>query len=135
MTLPSPRPQIWCGAGVNLSGGRTKDGGSIVGASVFYGGDEEPPQDAPKDEIERLSLELKVRRKGGDQKIFIFRLIIIGDMCNKYSFPFLLLKLKLYSFHLLPQESEDRVSSSEERLLSSLVWICTSTHAISKVRQ
>ena len=28
--------QIWCAAGVNLSGGRTKDGGDIVGASVFY---------------------------------------------------------------------------------------------------
>ena len=28
--------QIWCAAGVNLSGGRTKDGGDIVGASIFY---------------------------------------------------------------------------------------------------
>lgn len=28
--------KIWCAAGVNLSGGRTRDGGSIVGASVFY---------------------------------------------------------------------------------------------------
>ena len=32
--------QIWCAAGVDMSGGRTKDGGSIVGASVFY---HEPP--------------------------------------------------------------------------------------------
>jgi hypothetical protein len=28
--------KIWCAAGVNLTGGRTRDGGSIVGASVFY---------------------------------------------------------------------------------------------------
>merc|ERR1719412_3427225 len=31
-----PGMKIWCAAGVNLSGGRTKDGGDIVGASVFY---------------------------------------------------------------------------------------------------
>lgn len=28
--------QMWCATGVNLSGGVTKDGGEIVGASVFY---------------------------------------------------------------------------------------------------
>ncbi|KAK0133088.1 C-Jun-amino-terminal kinase-interacting protein 4 [Merluccius polli] len=28
--------KLWCAAGVNLSGGKTRDGGSIVGASVFY---------------------------------------------------------------------------------------------------
>jgi len=28
--------QVWCAAGVNLSGGKTKDGGNIVGGSVFY---------------------------------------------------------------------------------------------------
>lgn len=28
--------QMWCATGVNLSGGVTKDGGAIVGASVFY---------------------------------------------------------------------------------------------------
>lgn len=27
---------MWCATGVNLSGGITKDGGAIVGASVFY---------------------------------------------------------------------------------------------------
>jgi len=27
---------MWCATGVNLSGGVTKDGGEIVGASVFY---------------------------------------------------------------------------------------------------
>lgn len=34
--------QIWCAAAVNMSGGRTHDGGDIVGASVFY---HEPPPD------------------------------------------------------------------------------------------
>ena len=29
--------QIWCAAGVDLSGGKTQDGGSVIGAtSVFY---------------------------------------------------------------------------------------------------
>lgn len=27
---------MWCATGVNLSGGVTKDGGAIFGASVFY---------------------------------------------------------------------------------------------------
>lgn len=27
---------MWCATGVNLSGGVTKDGGAVVGASVFY---------------------------------------------------------------------------------------------------
>ncbi|XP_051171638.1 JNK-interacting protein 3 isoform X2 [Leptopilina boulardi] len=31
-----PGMKIWCGAGVNLSGGKTRDGGSMVGGSVFY---------------------------------------------------------------------------------------------------
>ncbi len=34
--------QIWCAAAVNMTGGRTKDGGDIVGASVFY---HDPPPD------------------------------------------------------------------------------------------
>ena len=55
-------PQIWCAAGVNLAGGRTRDGGAVVGASVFYdtpqieGGDA-----AAKDDVDRLDKELKVR--------------------------------------------------------------------------
>uniref|UniRef100_A0A8C5TUV9 Sperm associated antigen 9 n=1 Tax=Malurus cyaneus samueli TaxID=2593467 RepID=A0A8C5TUV9_9PASS len=28
--------KLWCAVGVNLSGGKTRDGGSVVGASVFY---------------------------------------------------------------------------------------------------
>jgi len=50
---------------VNLTGGRTKDGGNIVGASVFYSDPpdvaQEPRKDT-KDEVERLNQELKVSR-------------------------------------------------------------------------
>lgn len=37
LNLNDPGMKIWCAAGVDLSGGRTKDGGSAIGASsVFY---------------------------------------------------------------------------------------------------
>ncbi|XP_076446416.1 C-Jun-amino-terminal kinase-interacting protein 4-like isoform X4 [Babylonia areolata] len=55
--------KIWCAAGVNLTGGRTRDGGSIVGASVFYSN---PPQELDhevKDEVDRLDKELKDHEK------------------------------------------------------------------------
>uniref|UniRef100_A0A8C9TDH8 C-Jun-amino-terminal kinase-interacting protein 4 n=1 Tax=Scleropages formosus TaxID=113540 RepID=A0A8C9TDH8_SCLFO len=61
--------KLWCAAGVNLSGGKTRDGGSIVGASVFY-----------------------------------------SDVAG---------------------EQEKELRQHEE--LSSLVWICTSTHSTTKV--
>lgn len=53
--------EIWCAAGVNLTGGRTRDGGSIVGASVFYSTPTNKPSE-PKIEdsdVEKLSQELK----------------------------------------------------------------------------
>lgn len=31
-----PGMKIWCAAGIDLTGGQTKDGGSMVGSSVFY---------------------------------------------------------------------------------------------------
>ena len=61
--------QIWCAAGVNLQGGRTRDGGSIVGASVFYTnsrlegeekGEGEMPEKTTCTEVEKLDKELKV---------------------------------------------------------------------------
>lgn len=37
LNLNDPGMKIWCAAGVNLTGGRTQDGGSAIGASsVFY---------------------------------------------------------------------------------------------------
>lgn len=32
----SPHMKVWCASGVNLNGGFTKDGGCMVGASIFY---------------------------------------------------------------------------------------------------
>ena len=84
--------KIWCVAGVNLTGGRTKDGGDIVGASVFYSA---PPPEEHKaeeeDEISRLDAELKEGASLGLE------------------------------------------AAEADQQLSSLVWICTSTHSISKV--
>merc|ERR1719431_450869 len=89
-----PGMKIWCAAGVNLTGGRTKDGGDIVGASVFYSS---PPTTEPKkelsgeDEISKLDAEIK------------------------------------------EGESLAQEAAEADQQLSSLVWICTSTHSISKV--
>ena len=55
--------QIWCAAGVDLTGGKTKDGGSIVGASVFYENPPEPEINKKgdgKDDVEKLDDELQV---------------------------------------------------------------------------
>jgi len=88
-----PGMKIWCAAGVNLTGGRTKDGGDIVGASVFY---TQPPKtekvdQETDDEISRLDAEIKEGKS-------------------------------------ITQEA-----AAADQQLSSLVWICTSTHSISKV--
>ncbi|XP_078602124.1 C-Jun-amino-terminal kinase-interacting protein 4-like isoform X10 [Branchiostoma floridae x Branchiostoma japonicum] len=87
-----PGMKIWCAAGVNLSGGKTRDGGSIVGASVFYSDSlpdepEEGKKRGSQTSIDKLDAELKEREK------------------------------------LLPTTEN----------MSSMVWICTSTHATSKV--
>ncbi|XP_071127029.1 C-Jun-amino-terminal kinase-interacting protein 4-like isoform X23 [Mytilus edulis] len=59
--------KIWCAAGVNLTGGRTRDGGSIVGASVFYSEpgdfDQETKKEITKDDVEKLNHELKEHEK------------------------------------------------------------------------
>ncbi|XP_046888935.1 C-Jun-amino-terminal kinase-interacting protein 4-like isoform X5 [Hypomesus transpacificus] len=84
--------KLWCAAGVNLSGGKTRDGGSIVGASVFYSdlpGEAESPlrKTASQNSLDKLDQELKDQQK--------------------------------------------ELRHHDE--LSSLVWICTSTHATTKV--
>ncbi|XP_077984905.1 C-Jun-amino-terminal kinase-interacting protein 4-like isoform X2 [Glandiceps talaboti] len=90
-----PGMKIWCAAGVNLSGGKTRDGGSIVGASVFYSDTEEKDVDStekdnkkePQGDLEKLEKEIKDQQKEREEK----------------------------------------------QNLSSMVWICTSTHSTSKV--
>ncbi|XP_048088695.1 LOW QUALITY PROTEIN: C-Jun-amino-terminal kinase-interacting protein 4 [Alosa alosa] len=86
--------KLWCAAGVNLTGGKTRDGGSIVGASVFY-------KDVSGDSV-CLSPVLK---KGSQTSL---------DRLEQ--------ELK---------EQEKELRQQEE--LSSLVWICTSTQATTKV--
>uniref|UniRef100_A0A674BRB5 C-Jun-amino-terminal kinase-interacting protein 4 n=1 Tax=Salmo trutta TaxID=8032 RepID=A0A674BRB5_SALTR len=85
--------KLWCAAGVNLSGGKTRDGGSIVGASVFYNDLTSPGPESPL-------------RKTGSQSSL--------DKLDQ--------DLKEQEKELLHQEE-----------LSSLVWICTSTQATTKV--
>ena len=51
---------MWCAAGVTLSGGCTKDGGSIIGSSVFYTDAVTTASDTSKDNLEKLNQELKV---------------------------------------------------------------------------
>ncbi|XP_078257623.1 C-Jun-amino-terminal kinase-interacting protein 4-like isoform X2 [Rhinoraja longicauda] len=85
--------KLWCAVGVNLSGGKTRDGGSIFGASVFYNdvSGSEPEscklQRGSQNSLDRLEQELK------------------------------------------EQEKEQRYQED----MSSLVWICTSTHSTGKV--
>ncbi|XP_046413580.1 JNK-interacting protein 3 isoform X2 [Neodiprion fabricii] len=55
-----PGMKIWCGAGVNLSGGKTRDGGSMVGGSVFYAAEaQENNVKTAEDAVEHLDKELQ----------------------------------------------------------------------------
>lgn len=57
--------KVWCASGVNLNGGYTKDGGCVVGASVFYSKPEQatitdittPTNEAPS-ELETLDKQM-----------------------------------------------------------------------------
>ncbi|CAH1995293.1 unnamed protein product [Acanthoscelides obtectus] len=68
----TPEMRIWCAAGVNLQGGYTRDGGLMVGGSVFYSTPIDPkhhPPSAtdattPQSEIETLDRELEESREG-----------------------------------------------------------------------
>ncbi|XP_038055618.1 C-Jun-amino-terminal kinase-interacting protein 4-like isoform X3 [Patiria miniata] len=66
LTEKEPGTKIWCAAGVNLTGGRTRDGGSIVGASVFYS-NSAPDQPIRKErsdsELNRLDDEITQQQK------------------------------------------------------------------------
>ncbi|KAG7506991.1 C-Jun-amino-terminal kinase-interacting protein 4-like isoform X1 [Solea senegalensis] len=59
--------KLWCAAGVNLSGGKTRDGGSIVGASVFYSdvpGPESPTRGTgSQTSLDKLDQDLKEQQK------------------------------------------------------------------------
>ncbi|CAL8304656.1 unnamed protein product [Lota lota] len=55
--------KLWCATGVNLSGGKTRDGGSIVGASVFYsnapGPDPPRRRSGSQSSLDKLDQELE----------------------------------------------------------------------------
>ncbi|VDM45198.1 unnamed protein product [Toxocara canis] len=57
-----PSLKIWCASGVMLRGGRSKDGGYIVGDSVFYSGSNSPNETTPPPDksVDRLDFELRV---------------------------------------------------------------------------
>ena len=57
---------------MNLTGGKTRDGGSIVGASVFYSNPPEEPENQSKDEVDKLNKELKVStgKQPQQEKVF-----------------------------------------------------------------
>ncbi|XP_076227460.1 JNK-interacting protein syd isoform X4 [Nomia melanderi] len=50
-----PGMKIWCGAGVNLSGGKTRDGGCMIGGSVFYAA--EAQEELQENENQRIEAE------------------------------------------------------------------------------
>jgi len=79
---------MWCATGVNLSGGVTKDGGAIIGASVFYNNNlkeqnnKDPELETRIDEnieMKKLDKELKVVIILNDLYLFIdINYIILG---------------------------------------------------------
>ncbi|XP_064532060.1 C-Jun-amino-terminal kinase-interacting protein 4 isoform X3 [Pseudopipra pipra] len=85
--------KLWCAVGVNLSGGKTRDGGSVVGASVFY------------NDVTGVDAEGNKQQTGSQS-----------------------------SLDKLDQELKDQQKElKHQEELSSLVWICTSTHSATKV--
>lgn len=109
---------------MNLSGGKTRDGGSIVGASVFYrdvsvpesGGLSPRLARGSRSSLDKLEQELKVEV----QTLFVETVI---KKSSKLTWGIVLWDVL--------QEQEKELRQQDE--LSSLVWICTSTHTTSKV--
>lgn len=61
-----PGMKIWCAAGIDLTGGQTKDGGSMVGSSVFYNDSIEvriSEQQLASDPIQSLATELATSQR------------------------------------------------------------------------
>ncbi|KAG5677412.1 hypothetical protein PVAND_007170 [Polypedilum vanderplanki] len=64
----SPHMKVWCASGVNLNGGFTRDGGCVVGASVFYSRQQTavitdittPTNEAPPSELDSLDKQMKL---------------------------------------------------------------------------
>lgn len=71
----SPHMKVWCASGVNLNGGYTKDGGCVVGASIFYSRQvtatitdiTTPTNENPPSELESLDKQMKLAMDQVDQ--------------------------------------------------------------------
>uniref|UniRef100_A0A2S2P1W8 C-Jun-amino-terminal kinase-interacting protein 4 n=1 Tax=Schizaphis graminum TaxID=13262 RepID=A0A2S2P1W8_SCHGA len=96
-----PGMKMWCATGVNLSGGVTKDGGEIVGASVFYNNNNNNNMEEPisKNSEFQTTIDESLEMKKLDEE--------------------------------LKENSRSNVES--ELVLSSLIWICTTTNNNTKV--
>lgn len=71
----SPHMKVWCASGVNLNGGYTRDGGCVVGASVFYSRPQQatitdittPTNENPPSELDTLDKQMKMTMDQVDQ--------------------------------------------------------------------
>ncbi|XP_071446939.1 JNK-interacting protein 3 isoform X3 [Hetaerina americana] len=131
--------KVWCAAGVDLTGGRTSDGGSIVGASVFYlkspTADSVAKENNVVEEVVAHSEDGEVPEEGrtnadGAESTPASEELKQAENKKEIAGPSQLEKLdkELREGERLRREGEEL-----ERQLSSLVWICTSTLKASKV--
>lgn len=71
----SPHMKVWCATGVNLNGGFTKDGGCMIGASVFYSKDQPKivevttPVDGESTEMEALEKKINFAMKSPEEEL------------------------------------------------------------------
>lgn len=71
---------MWCATGVNLSGGVTKDGGAIVGASVFYNNNNVEELNNTDIELKTIndeSMEMKILDEELKVNIYFYDLFFI----------------------------------------------------------
>ncbi|XP_026812743.1 JNK-interacting protein 3 isoform X3 [Rhopalosiphum maidis] len=96
-----PGMKMWCATGVNLSGGVTKDGGEIVGASVFYNNNNNNNMEEPisKNSEFQTTIDESLEMKKLDEEL----------------------------------KENSRTNVESELVLSSLIWICTTTNNNTKV--
>lgn len=73
---------MWCATGVNLSGGVTKDGGEIVGASVFYNNSNNNNKEQNPDEEHTSTFDESIEMKKLDKELKVIILLKIILLLN-----------------------------------------------------
>ncbi|CAG9816038.1 unnamed protein product [Phaedon cochleariae] len=74
----TPEMRIWCAAGVNMMGGYTRDGGLMVGGSVFYSTDPTtPPPHHPPTPVDALAREIDAGRQAAQLETRLSSLVWI----------------------------------------------------------